>query len=331
MGRRLNPITDGGPVGQFAKRLRARREAASEKLTYRSMADRSYCTHSVLAEAAAGKVLPTLSVTEEFVKACGADEAEVAEWVEYWEQTQLALRKLAREQGVVVHVGSATTKPKRSTRARPVRPDLAEPGEWLPAPGKVRTFDDLRIELNKLKIAVGSPSLGQLCSLSAKDTGHPHISTSTMSEIFTGRRAPGIDNLRLLVRVLLAYSPPADAEQAAAEAAWRSIDSWRSAWRTAEHNRLRPDLMRRRAYGGLVLVTHDQEGPTAALLAEMDPRVAAALLVSLSSKMSAQIMNDMPAKQAQEVLKAMVELTGETGGLRGDNPSSGPGGSSAVS
>lgn len=115
-----------------------------------------------------------------------------------------------------------------------------------------------------------------------------------------------------IVTGLLTIQGPADSNPAGDEP-WRSVRSWEKAWSQAEYNRIRPDLMRRRRYGNLVLATPEQdEGPTASVMAAMDPAVAAALLASLPATVAGQIISDMPAKEAQLVIKMMVALTGTT-------------------
>ncbi len=99
MGRPLNPIEDDGPIGKFAKRLRDCRAQTPKKLTYRAMAALCHFSHSVLAEAAAGKILPTWPVVKAFVQACGADDDEIKDWEKYWLDTQRAAGNLRRKLG----------------------------------------------------------------------------------------------------------------------------------------------------------------------------------------------------------------------------------------
>ena len=45
MGRKENPIKDTGPLGQFATRLRQRRNQVIPRPSYRSMAKRCHYSH----------------------------------------------------------------------------------------------------------------------------------------------------------------------------------------------------------------------------------------------------------------------------------------------
>ena len=68
------------PVGMFAADLRALMAAAGVP-SYRELARRAHFSHTVIAAAAGGKVLPSLEVTLAFVGACGGDAAV---WEERW-------------------------------------------------------------------------------------------------------------------------------------------------------------------------------------------------------------------------------------------------------
>src|SRR6266704_4449816 len=82
-GRRENPLDpDGGPVGEFAADLRQLRSRAG--LTYRRMAPLALASATSLADAASGKSLPTQSVTEGYVRACGGTEEDVRAWTARW-------------------------------------------------------------------------------------------------------------------------------------------------------------------------------------------------------------------------------------------------------
>ncbi|MFI2507713.1 WD40 repeat domain-containing protein [Streptomyces sp. NPDC018972] len=73
---------EAGPVPRFAAGLRALRESAGRP-TYRAMAQRAGYGVTTLSQAAAGKQLPTRSVTLAYVKACGGD---VIEWERRWRE-----------------------------------------------------------------------------------------------------------------------------------------------------------------------------------------------------------------------------------------------------
>ncbi|QIS20851.1 NB-ARC domain-containing protein [Nocardia terpenica] len=85
MGRREKPL-DGrsGPLAAFAGDLRKLRAAAGNP-SYRQMASVAMYSPSVLSEAASGYRLPTLQVTQAFVRACGGDPAE---WEHRWREVR---------------------------------------------------------------------------------------------------------------------------------------------------------------------------------------------------------------------------------------------------
>ncbi len=86
MGRKegtLDPTA--GPVEAFASELRQLRHQAGTP-TYRAMARKAHRAASALSAAAKGDALPSLSVTLAYVKACGADEAELTQWQQRWWQ-----------------------------------------------------------------------------------------------------------------------------------------------------------------------------------------------------------------------------------------------------
>ncbi|MFI1801150.1 hypothetical protein ACH427_27900 [Streptomyces sp. NPDC020379] len=85
------PDPEAGPVERFAYELQKRREEAGGP-DYRSMSRRAACAPSTLSTAAAGKRLPTLETTLAYVRACGADEAEQAEWARRWKTASRAAR-----------------------------------------------------------------------------------------------------------------------------------------------------------------------------------------------------------------------------------------------
>ncbi|MFI8221402.1 hypothetical protein [Streptomyces sp. NPDC085932] len=74
---------EGGPLFEFAARLRKVREQASRP-TYRELAQRAHYGIATLSSAAAGRQLPSLAVTLAYVRACGGDERE---WKVIWQRT----------------------------------------------------------------------------------------------------------------------------------------------------------------------------------------------------------------------------------------------------
>lgn len=83
-------IEDDDLVGLFAADLRALMAAAGVP-SYRELARRAHFSHTVIAGAAAGKVLPSLEVTLAFVAACGGDGAA---WEQRWHAVRAELDAL---------------------------------------------------------------------------------------------------------------------------------------------------------------------------------------------------------------------------------------------
>ncbi|MEU6224783.1 helix-turn-helix domain-containing protein [Streptomyces sp. NPDC047042] len=79
--RPLDP--DGGPLSEFAARLRKLRDQAGRP-TYRDLARDAHYSIATLSSAAAGRQLPSLAVTLAYVRACGGDERE---WKLIWRRT----------------------------------------------------------------------------------------------------------------------------------------------------------------------------------------------------------------------------------------------------
>ncbi|PWG11793.1 hypothetical protein DF268_19715 [Streptomyces sp. V2] len=84
MPRGESPLDpDGGPLFEFAARLRKLREQAGRP-TYRELARTTHYGIATLSSAAAGRQLPSLAVTLAYVRACGGDERE---WKLIWQRT----------------------------------------------------------------------------------------------------------------------------------------------------------------------------------------------------------------------------------------------------
>ncbi|GHF45572.1 hypothetical protein GCM10017566_18280 [Amycolatopsis bartoniae] len=83
--RPLDP--DAGPLPEFADGLRRLREKAGSP-TYRELAGRAHYSWSTLADAAAGRKLPSLPVTLAYVRACGGDPEE---WEKRWREVAAEL------------------------------------------------------------------------------------------------------------------------------------------------------------------------------------------------------------------------------------------------
>ncbi|MEU3253629.1 hypothetical protein [Streptomyces sp. NPDC006997] len=84
MPRGESPLDpNGGPLFEFASRLRKLREEAGRP-TYRDLARHTHYGIATLSSAAAGRHLPSLAVTLAYVRACGGDERE---WKVIWQRT----------------------------------------------------------------------------------------------------------------------------------------------------------------------------------------------------------------------------------------------------
>jgi DNA-binding XRE family transcriptional regulator len=79
MGRRKIPVTGNGPVAQLAIALRDLRESSG--LTLRELAKLVGYSHSTLSSAERGRIPPSWSVTEAFVRGCGSSSPE---WKPLW-------------------------------------------------------------------------------------------------------------------------------------------------------------------------------------------------------------------------------------------------------
>jgi hypothetical protein len=75
-------------VAGFAAQLRELREQAGRP-SYRQLAQLAHYSHTALSQAAAGGSLPSLAVTQAFVRACGGDEAE---WSARWREVDQVVR-----------------------------------------------------------------------------------------------------------------------------------------------------------------------------------------------------------------------------------------------
>ncbi|WP_433259877.1 hypothetical protein ACQPZF_21960 [Actinosynnema sp. CS-041913] len=92
MARRERPLGDGeGPLLSFAADLRRLRDKAGGP-TYRELGARAHYSAATLSEAAGGRKLPTLAVTQAYVRACGGDADE---WTARWHEVASALTPAA--------------------------------------------------------------------------------------------------------------------------------------------------------------------------------------------------------------------------------------------
>ncbi|MFI9383680.1 hypothetical protein [Kutzneria sp. NPDC052558] len=92
MPRAERPLAaEDGPVVRFAADLRKLRAHAGNPV-YRELSRRAHYSPAALSEAAAGRRLPSLSVTLAYVSACSGDTAE---WERRWREATAALREPA--------------------------------------------------------------------------------------------------------------------------------------------------------------------------------------------------------------------------------------------
>ncbi|MET8981497.1 WD40 repeat domain-containing protein [Streptomyces sp. NPDC004539] len=95
MGRPERPLDPAaGPVQRLAQELRELREAAGRP-TYRQMASQAHFSVAALAQAAAGKKLPSLDVLQGYVRACGG---EPGEWEPRWKAAEAEVVGQARDE-----------------------------------------------------------------------------------------------------------------------------------------------------------------------------------------------------------------------------------------
>jgi transcriptional regulator with XRE-family HTH domain len=76
------PITNDGPLAEFARDLRAARAAAD--ITYRQMAERTNYSVSILSSAANGRQRPTWDVAWAYLHACKVSDADRRSWHRRW-------------------------------------------------------------------------------------------------------------------------------------------------------------------------------------------------------------------------------------------------------
>ncbi|WP_280484431.1 helix-turn-helix domain-containing protein [Nocardia cyriacigeorgica] len=239
MGRKRNPIPDPlSPAGRFALELRRLLDRAPG-LTLSKLAAKTNYSQSTLAEATAGKKLPTWEVAEAIVRACGAENTgpqpnrgpgpgAISSWRTFWYAAR----------GEIDALSSVSVK-KTLTGT-----DVG--AEWrLPRPETVKTFDDLAHELRLLRTLAGSPSLR---ALHQRSSPYLERSQSTIAAIFTHARRPEFELLRALLMAMLPRALQLHARTAVdADPLWRYEDQWYAAWSRADfHHRYRSAEPRKR-------------------------------------------------------------------------------------
>ncbi|MBF6333598.1 helix-turn-helix domain-containing protein [Nocardia transvalensis] len=301
MGRKRNPIEDPGPIGNFARRLRARVEKDST-LTYRQLASRVNYSHSTLAAALSGKRFPTWESAAALLRACGAGEEEIEQWHDYWQDTRLRLAGKAADlvptpQGWVVE-----------PEFEPDSPDLSGYDDWRPRPEFVDTFDELAFELRRFRAAVGNPPLRALL-MDVETAPGPQVSSSatTLSEIFNGKRRPKLVVFRKLLVVLLIRSNTLHGVKEM-DRSWKSEHEWVQAWNRAEFHRmqsLRPAARDREQPAQTRAPNTDD--PTITSLAANRPKELIALLTGMKPADASRVITALPETSVTEILTAILE------------------------
>jgi hypothetical protein len=140
-------------IAGFAEELRELRRRAGSP-PYRAMRMASGISGASLVRAATGRILPTWTVTQGFVLACGGD---VAEWEPRWRQAAQEVHGTALVMATWQPVpGFPRPEPSEPLRLAdflgPRRDDVPA---TVPSPDDATTYDELRLELRRLKKASG--------------------------------------------------------------------------------------------------------------------------------------------------------------------------------
>ncbi|MGY0499522.1 hypothetical protein ACWZHB_13650 [Nocardia sp. FBN12] len=277
--------------------------------TFRKIGYIATYSHTTLAAAAAGKKFPTWQTTRAFLIGCGAEDAEIQDWRQRWEQTQATILSICRNSGeaaIVLPTTSPGGQQNRLGQLRLVRPDAtAARDQWRPRPEEIHTFDDLRYELRRMKAATGNPGLRTLSGRMARC-----YSTTTLSDIFTGKRFPGLDVTLRLVNAMLDEADQAYRLNETDDGTWTSVSEWGDAWNRAKFDQQRPDLTRGRRHDNVVRLADERndDSPAATIVAEMNADVAAALLAGLTPRVAGDIITGLPTTKALAILTAMERL-----------------------
>jgi len=156
------PITDEGPVAQFALQLRDLRHQAGSP-TYRALSERTHYSPTVLSQAAAGRSLPSWSVVHALVRACGGD---VDEWRGRWSKAHEGLLLAASRE---TSADTSATVPPPPYDAGPAPVDMATP------PLSRRSPLTTALTLTLLLTLIGSAiNLSQLSRITRPDSAGPH-------------------------------------------------------------------------------------------------------------------------------------------------------------
>jgi WD40 repeat protein/transcriptional regulator with XRE-family HTH domain len=157
MPRRERPLdAEDGPLAEFAARLRQLRQKAGNP-PYRELADRAHYAISTLSSAASGQRLPTLAVTLAYVRACGGD---VENWAEYW-------REVADRFGEGRAGPASEEEPGTPVPYAGLRPFREQDAEWFF--GREQQVDELarRLERQPFVVVIGASGSGKSSLLRA--------------------------------------------------------------------------------------------------------------------------------------------------------------------
>lgn len=209
MPRPENPIIWDGPVADLARMLRGMRERVGDP-GYRTLAKQVHYCPTTLADATGGHSRPTWQVAEAFARACGADDADMAELRSLWLEADQAARTTAtvmRRSRMTTEVtaGLAGSPGRGSSRRR------RQPGQPRPPAAPASPAQFVR-QLAALRVWAGQPGPKEISQRSGKK-----LAPSTMYDALNPARTklPSLSTTHAIVR---ACAPD-------------SVDEWISAWR----------------------------------------------------------------------------------------------------
>ena len=208
-------------LDSLARELRSLKTLSGR--TYRDLGARANYSHVHLARAAGGKSLPSWTVTEAFIKACGVtDNRALNEWKLLWERTRRVVqperqdsaarsRELINDPTGVGRLAGADGRATRS-RSRNGSTSLQTDGPAPPAgPSIFGTFDDLSYvttredfgqALRQLSARAGCRTVRDVERRTIERSDYDFISRSTLSEWFRGQRLPSLSKLVVLLTML---------------------------------------------------------------------------------------------------------------------------------
>lgn len=273
MARREKAIGKVGAVAAFVQDLRNLRTASGR--TYRKMEVEAGMSYSHLANGVNGNTMPTWNFVEAYLRGLGIIDPEgVAHWRRQWKRAC------------------------RDAQDMPTQERL-DPSA-MPNPTRVKTYADLIVELQQLKVAAGNPPYRHFYfapPLQGRRTASA-IPISTVSDFFSGRHKTRLELYTRIVRGLVGrvthlYGPPSPDDGTT----WHDVNAWRIAWaRAMAHHRLdQTDVAAQRPndFGNLVT-----------WLAPEYPAIAAQLWVTLPAARRDELLKELPLEVATKMLAA---------------------------